>query len=65
MKIIRKTGERPIVFSKIKMVAFRGSGIGGFIRHDKAFTKFLVNKYYKSSPLPLRLSAIYYMIENQ
>ncbi|WP_159466685.1 hypothetical protein [Dyadobacter sp. 3J3] len=65
LKIIRKTGERPIIFSKIKMVAFRGITTRGILPYNKAFIQFVVNKYFQSSPPPLRLSATYYMSDNQ
>ncbi|MCF0054654.1 hypothetical protein [Dyadobacter sp. CY356] len=61
VKIIRRTGNSPVVFAKMNVIAFRGSNGRGILRHDKAFTKFLVNKYFKSSPPPLSLSASHYV----
>ena len=65
LKIIRRTGNQSLTFSKINVTAFRGTGIGGVIRYDKAFNKFLVNKYFKSKLPLLRLSASYYVTDHR
>lgn len=63
LKIIRRSGVQSTVLSKIKVVAFRGMNRHGILRYNKAFVRFLVNKYFKSSPPPLRLSAAYYVTD--
>jgi hypothetical protein len=45
LMIIRRTGTEPILISRINIVAFRAKTRSGVMRYDKAFSRFVLDKY--------------------
>jgi hypothetical protein len=45
LTIIRRTGTEPILISRITIVAFRAKTRSGVMRYDKAFSRFVLDKY--------------------
>lgn len=62
--IIRRSGEKPILFSRIRILAFRSKRRNGVMQSDKDFTAFLLTKYVRGSAFYKCALASYY-VENQ
>jgi hypothetical protein len=65
LTIFRRSGDERIVFSKIDILAFRGTGRGGLIRQDKTFTKFVIDKFTDRSPQRTHLPTPYFSLNGQ